>query len=124
MNKREYVKTNFSLLEEKMCNYGCVIRIFNRNEGIGDIPSELIDYIYQSYPIYSQGDITWNKGNCDNGTFDAVLVINSDKKSVNVYICGILRRPFSKEDQEEYEKYFIEDLNYRLTTTFDNSTKK
>ena len=120
MNKKNYVKENFSLLTEKESNYGCMIRVFNRNEGIGDIPSELIDYIYQSYAINSQGDIHWTKGNCDLGLFDAVMVINSSTKIVNVFICGILRRPFSDEDQKEYEKYFQNDINYRLTTSFDN----
>ena len=121
MNKKEYVKNNFFQLgEKKNNNYNCIVKIFNRNEGIGKIPSELIEYIYQAYPICSQGDIHWRCGNCDNGKFDAVLVINSSKDVVNVYVCGILRRPFTKESQTEYEKYFINDINYRLTKSFDN----
>lgn len=121
MNNKEYVKNNFfKLIEERNDNYGCVVRIFNRNEGIGKIPFDLIEYIFQVYPIYSRGDIHWVCGNCDKGVFDAVLVINSSKEVVNVYVCGILRRPFTKEAQKEYEKYFINDINYRLTTSFDN----
>lgn len=121
MNKKEYVKNNFHKIAEEMSeSYGCVVRVFNRNEGIGEIPSELIDYAFKVYPINSQGDIHWVCGNCDMGIFDAVLVINSSKDVVNVYVCGILRRPFSKEEQTEYENYFRNDINYRLTTSYDN----
>ena len=97
MDKKEYVKNNFfKLIEERNDKYGCVVRIFNRNEGIGNIPSDLIEYIFQVYPIYSRGDIHWLCDNCDKGVFEAVLVINSSKEVVNVYVCGILRRPFTK----------------------------
>lgn len=123
MNKSKYVKENFQLLEEKESNYGCKVRIFNRKSGIGEIPEELKRYIYDVYPIYSQGDIHWSKGNCDMGIFDAALVIHSSLKCVDVYICGILRRPFTGEDQNEYEKYFTEDIEYRLTKVFDNHNK-
>lgn len=123
MNKPNFVKANFHLVEEKECDYGCKVRIFNRNNGIGELPEKLKNYIYDVYPILSMGDIHWTNGNCDMGVFDAVLVIHSSLKYVDVYVCGILRRPFTGEEQNEYEKYFTEDIEYRLTKVFDNHNK-
>lgn len=123
MDKKKYVKENFRLLEEKDCSYGCKVRIFTRNNGIGEIPNKLKEFIYSQYPILSTGDIHWTKGNCDLGIFDEVSVIHATSKFVDVYICGILRRPFTIEEQDEYEKYFTEDIEYRLTKVFDNHNK-
>ena len=123
MNKQVYVEENFRFVEEMDSEYKCKVRIFTRKNGIGDIPQDLKSYIYSVYPIYSKGDIHWTKGNCDKGVFDAVLVIHSSKTCVDVYICGILRRPFTIEDQEEYEDYFVNDIDYRLTKSFDNHQK-
>lgn len=121
MNKRQFTKLNFHLLEErKDYTYDCKVRIFTRNEGIGEIPDSLKNYIYMVYPNYSRGDIPWAKGNCDKGIFDAALVIHSTRNCVDVFICGILRRPFTTEEANEYENYFKEDINYRLTKIYDN----
>lgn len=121
MNKRQFTKLNFHLLEErKDCTYDCKVRIFTRNEGIGEIPDSLKNYIYMVYPNYSRGDIPWVKDNCDKGIFDAALVIHSTRNCVDVFICGILRRPFTTEEANEYENYFKEDINYRLTKIYDN----
>lgn len=124
MNKRLFVKENFRFVEEKVCDYGCKVRIFTRNNGIGEIPQELKDYIYSMYPNRCLGDIPWTKGNCDMGVFDAVLVLNSSEKVVDVYVCGILRRPFVEEERLEYERYFTEDIDYRLERAFDNHYKE
>ena len=123
MNKRRYVKENFHLVEGRDCEYGCKIRIFNRNNGIGELPEELKKFIYDVYPRHSMGDIHWTKGNCDKGVFDAVLVIHSSPKYVDVYVCGILRRPFTQNDFDKYNLYFTADINYRLTNVFDNHNK-
>lgn len=123
MNKSKFVKENFHFVEEKESNYGCKVRIFNRNNGIGELPEKLKNFIYDVYPRHSMGDIHWTKGNCDKGIFDAVLVIHSSSKYVDVYVCGILRRPFTEEEKDEYEKYFTEDIEYRLTKVFDNHNK-
>lgn len=121
MDKSKFTKENFRLVEErKDCTYDCKVRIFTRNKGIGELPDRLKKYIYDVYPIYSTGDIHWVKGNCDKGSFDAVLVIHSTKDCVDVFVCGILRRPFTDEEANEYEKYFKEDINYRLTKIYDN----
>lgn len=123
MNKQNYAKENFRLLEEKDVN-NCKVRIFTRIKGIGEIPDKLKDYIYNMYHLYIMGDIPWIRSNCDMGDFDAVLAIHPNKDSVDVYVCGILRRPFTDKEVKEYEKYFLEDIEYRLSKVFDNHFKE
>lgn len=124
MNKKNYVEENFRLLEAKEGEYKSVVRIFTRNRGTGEIPEKLKSYIYNLYSAYVIGDIPWIKGNCDMGEFDAVLAIHPDKGLVDVYVCGILRRPFTDKECKEYEEYFHQDIEYRLTKAFDNHYKE
>lgn len=120
MNKKQFVAENFRLLEENNPAEGRRIRIFTRFSGIGEIPQALKDYIFDTYSTLFSDDSGWKRGNCDMGVFDAVLALHSSKKYIDVYVCGIIRRPFTDEESDQYELYFSGSLNYRLATTFDN----
>lgn len=50
--------------------------------------------------------VTWNTDNPDVGLWDAQTVIRYDprNKSVDIYICALLMRPFSDQARDHYEQ--------------------
>ena len=70
------------------------------------------------------GGPKWTGGNYDAGIFDALMVRCYQKNRMDVYICAILRRPFTEEEANRYETIFLEDLKYRMSHIYDNHVSK
>ena len=124
MKINQYVKENFHLLEEKETVCGSMVRIFIPKKGMGKIPDSFKDYIYEYYSNDFVSNNRWTKGNCDMGIYDAVYVTHLSKTCVEVYICGIIRKPWTEEESNQYELYFTKSINYRLSTVFDNHSNE
>lgn len=116
---------NFTLLESRESKLGYTVNIFVPKEGMEEVPEDLVErYLNADYDYYDivhdPEGVRWSGGNHDMGVYDALVVKHFTRKAVDIYVCDILRRPFTEEEAAKYESIFMKGLRYRLTHIFDN----
>lgn len=89
------------------------------------LPEELKDYVLSnSQGCYSDmsNHPSWDCGNPDYGRWDAFCVFRYLAGRTDVYVCSILRRPFTDDQQKFYEKHcaFIM-APYRIYAPWDSA---
>lgn len=143
MNKRitleQYAKENYHLIATHRSLEGCVWNIHAFN-GIKPLPPEIIEQALEfakglSLPHDDVKRECWWPHNPDYGDWDAWTVVrydykkekgltNYEAKKLDLYICAILIRPFTKNTQEEYEDLKTFPIRSRLELKWDSREKK
>ncbi len=69
-----------------------------------ELPKELREYIDDRGSYEEVGHPCWDGGNADYGAWDAFCAFRYLSRRTDVYVCSILRRPFTDDQQKFYEK--------------------
>ena len=89
-----------------------------------ELPEEMKEYVTGvSLGCYDdRGYPSWDCGNPDYGRWDAMVVFRYLSTRTDVYVCSILRRPFTEEQRKFYEKHcaFIM-APYRIYAPWDSA---
>ena len=74
------------------------------------------------FGLYHDDKVHWTTGNPDTGLYDAQTVVCSDphRKCVDIYVCSLLMRPFSREAYQHYEERMSLPFMDRLLLMWDS----
>ena len=117
MTRKEIIESRYELREQrKFGNY--TLRVF-AHKGMGNLPSKLVSH-YSDYWHYC--GTGWYRSNPDFGRYDVTAVVQRTAKCCNVYVCGILVRPFTEGERLKYESECLkfQGVTDRLMAFFDN----
>ena len=125
----QYNTIQYRALESRVVGEGITVTIHVPIDGMGEIPEQLKKYNYEKIAFeygHMNGNIhrdLWTGGNHDAGVYDALMVRHYHGTRVDIYVCAILRRPFTEDERDAYEKLFEHRLDVRLLRVFDNHFK-
>lgn len=126
---KQFVKENYVLdfTVQGSCNgkdYKDVPVNVYRPKLMKELPEEMKEYVTGvSLGCYDdRGYPSWDCGNPDYGRWDAFCVFRYLAGRTDVYVCSILRRPFTDDQQKFYEKHcaFIM-APYRIYAPWDSA---
>ena len=125
---KQFVKENYVLdfTVQGSCNgkdYNDVPMYVYRPKFMKELPKELRDYVKSDHGSYEElGRPSWDGHNPDYGRWDAFCVFRYLAGRTDVYVCSILRRPFTDDQQKFYEKHcaFIM-APYRIYAPWDSA---
>ena len=124
MTRKQIIERDYEQRAELKKDF-YTVRLFAHKE-MGDIPiSDLLDCYELDYCSYSQMS-HWKMGNPDYGRWDAYTVLHKTKSYFDVYVCGILVRPFSEDEHKAYDECHFKafPVTKRLLTFYDNRINK
>ena len=128
LNRKEFINQNYMLVHEVAGEDDIYPRIsIYKAKVMQDLPTQLIDYLVNYHNIcnvYLGKKTDW--GNCDWGVFDAFYTSYFYVKKgiithVKIYVNAILRRPFTIEQQRNYEKIGTFDEPKRIYLIYDSA---
>lgn len=121
MTRKEIIARDYELRRVIRCDSD-TLRVF-AHKGMRELPEDLIEY-YEGRWWYSVGG--WHCGNPDFGKWDAFVVTQTTSSCRNVYVCGILVRPFTDDERREYEATFADKfgITKRLLAFYDNRAER
>jgi hypothetical protein len=133
MRREQVIKDDYEkrVVEERdnTCGSPHVLRVF-AHKGMGELPEELIAHFRSEMLIVNEFTRHWATGNPDYGTWDAYTVQHYHGQYYDVYVCGIIVRPWTEEEQDAYEAAYMSSdvrgggisISKRLQSFYDNRT--